>query len=108
MYSELIDGTKLELTEVENFILKDNNLQVIKNSEEYLTNKSKETPTNSILTSLFTPHRLLNLLRFGIAYVCHPDEDTGEVKLEKHIMRYPQLFATKAIEKTLEAGKNAA
>ena len=38
------------------------------------------------------------LLKYSIAYV---NEEGG---LEKHIMRYPQLFATKAIEGTLERG----
>ena len=103
--SEIVDFVKSENIEEEDFILRDNNLQVIKNSEEYLTNKSKDTPTNSILSSLFVPRRLLDLLKYGIAYVQYPDEDTGEIKLEKHIMRYPQFFATKAIERTLEAGK---
>jgi type I restriction enzyme R subunit len=36
------------------------------------------------------------ILKYAIAYV---QETNG---LEKHIMRYPQLFATKAIEKKLE------
>jgi type I restriction enzyme R subunit len=38
------------------------------------------------------------LLKYGIAYV---NEEHG---LEKHIMRYPQFFATKAIERTIEKG----
>ncbi|MDL2235949.1 DEAD/DEAH box helicase family protein [Christensenellaceae bacterium OttesenSCG-928-L17] len=103
--SELIEKIKTESSDIEDLILKDNNLQVIKNSEEYLVNKSKDTPTNSIITSLFTPHRIFDLIKYGIAYVQYPDEDTGEIKLEKHIMRYPQFFATKAIEKTIESGK---
>jgi type I restriction enzyme R subunit len=38
------------------------------------------------------------LLRYGIAYV------KSETGLEKHIMRYPQFFATRAIERRLEEG----
>ena len=38
------------------------------------------------------------ILRYAIAYV---NEEKG---LEKHIMRYPQLFATKAIERKLNDG----
>lgn len=38
------------------------------------------------------------LLKYCIAYV------KGELGIEKHIMRYQQFFATKAIEKTLEKG----
>lgn len=84
--------------EQENIVLKDNNLVSIKNSPEFITNKSSTTPTNRICTSLFQKERLAFILQFGIAYV---KENNG---LQKHIMRYPQLFATKAIEKKLESG----
>ncbi len=82
----------------EDFILKDNNLVVIKNSPEFLTNKEPNTPTNRVLTSLYAKDRLRFILKYAIAYV---KESTG---LQKHIMRYPQLFATKAIEQKLEEG----
>ena len=82
----------------ENFVLKDNNLLSIKNSPEFLTNKHYNTPTNRISTSLFQKQRLAFMLQFGIAYV------KGSTGLQKHIMRYPQLFATKAIESKLEEG----
>lgn len=84
--------------EIENLVLRDNNLSVIKNSPEFLTNKSPVTPTNRILTSLFSKERLAFLLKYAITYL---DESKG---VEKHIMRYPQIFATKAIENTLEKG----
>jgi len=83
---------------VENFVLKDNNLAIIKHSPELATNKAPDTPTNRILTALFSRERFAFLLRYGIAYV---KEQNG---LEKHIMRYPQMFATKAIEQRLESG----
>jgi len=83
---------------LENVILKDNNLSIIKYSPEFITNKDPDSPTNSILTSLFCKERLSMLLKYGFAYV---NEFKG---LEKHIMRYPQLFATKAIERTIESG----
>lgn len=82
----------------ENFVLKDNNLLSIKNSPEFLTNKHHNTPTNRISTSLFQKKRLAFILQFGIAYV------KGSTGLQKHIMRYPQLFATKSIESKLEEG----
>ncbi len=85
---------------IENFVLKDNNLVGIKNSAEFLTNKDAQSPTNKISTSLFSKDRLAFILQYAIAYV---NETTG---LQKHIMRYPQLFATKAIEAKLEAGIN--
>lgn len=83
---------------LENFVLKDNNLSSIKHSPEFITNKEPHTPTNRILTSLFSKERLAMLLKYSIAYV---NEEQG---LEKHVMRYPQLFATKAIERTIESG----
>ena len=84
--------------ELENTVLRDNNLSSIKHSPEFITNKEVDTPTNRILTSLFSKDRLAMLLKYCMAYV----KTTNG--LEKHIMRYPQLFATKAIEKTIESG----
>lgn len=88
----------------ENELLKDNNLIVIKNSPEYITNKQTNTPTNRILTSLFSKERLKFILQYAIVYV--EEEATGKIAYQKHIMRYPQLFATKAIATKLEAGQN--
>ncbi|BCA93907.1 DEAD/DEAH box helicase [Legionella antarctica] len=82
----------------ETAILKDNNLLSIKQSPEFAKNKRPDTPTNRICTSLFQRDRLAFLLEFGLAYV---KERTG---LQKHIMRYPQMFATKAIEQKLDEG----
>ena len=82
----------------ETAILKDNNVVGIKNAPEFMTNKNPDTPTNRICTSLFQKERLQFMLQYSIAYV------KGSQGLQKHIMRYPQLFATKAIEKKLEAG----
>lgn len=86
--------------ELENAILKDNNLQVIKHSPEFKTNKEPYTPTHRILTSLLSKERLAFMLQYSLAYV---KEDSG---LQKHIMRYPQVFATMAIASKLEEGKN--
>lgn len=85
--------------EQENLVLKDNNLLEIKHSPEFITNKQAHTPTHRILTSLFSKERLAFLLRYAIAYV---REESG---LQKHIMRYPQVFATMAIAAKLEEGK---
>lgn len=87
-----------ENEELENFVLKDNNLQSIKNSSEFITNKSPHTPTNRLLTSLFTQERIKFILGYAIAYV---KEASG---WQQHIMRYPQIFATKAIQKKLAEG----
>lgn len=82
----------------ENFVLKDNNLLTIKSTKAFSKNKSPDTPTNRICTSLFQRERLAFILEFAIAYV---KESNG---LQKHIMRYPQIFATKAIEQKLDEG----
>ncbi len=96
---EALDLTKLlkpENDDLENEILKDNNLNVIKHSPEFITNKDPQAPTNRICTSLFSKDRLSFLLQYAFAYV---NETDG---LQKHVMRYPQIFATKAIEQKLE------
>ncbi len=82
----------------ENIVLKDNNLPAIKHSPEFITNKEPTTPTNRLLTSLFCQERLALLLQFGFAYA---QETKG---VEKQIMRYPQLFATKAIQQKISGG----
>jgi type I restriction enzyme, R subunit len=83
-------------------VLKDNNVEVIRHSPEFRTNKHHHTPTNRVLTSLLCPHRLAFVLNYAIAYV--EEEVDGLRQLHKHIMRYPQLFATKAIEQKLSEG----
>lgn len=84
--------------EKENVVLQDTNYVGIKNAPEFLTNKDLNTPTNRICTSLFNRKRLQFILQYAFAFV---KESKG---LERHIMRYPQLFATKAIEAKLNEG----
>lgn len=84
---------------VESFILRDNNLQSIQHTAEYATNKDPHSPTHRLATSLFSRRRLAFILRYGIAYV------RRQQGYEKHVMRYPQLFASKAIESHLDADK---
>ena len=95
---DLATMLKPEDDQIENLVLKDNNLSAIKYSPELITNKEPNTPTNRIITSLFSRERLAMILKYAIAYV---QETNG---LEKHIMRYPQLFATRAIAKKLDEG----
>lgn len=107
MFNYFREEHKLNLAELlgtlsddlENNVLQDNNLPVIKHSPEFVSNKSPETPTNRILTSLLCHDRLAFILQYGLTYVKF---EKGE--LQKHIMRYPQLFATLAIEKHLANG----
>lgn len=88
---------------IEETILIDNNLVTIKGTEEYALNIDEYTPTNRMLTSLFTHSRFNIFLKYGFAYVERTDKN-GIKTLQKHIMRYPQFFATLAIEKKLDAG----
>ncbi|WP_446470178.1 type I restriction endonuclease subunit R [Xenorhabdus stockiae] len=79
-------------------VLKDNNLEVIRHNPEFITNKDPNRPTNRICTSLLSKERLAFILRYALVYVFETDG------LQKHIMRYPQIFATKAIENKLSQG----
>lgn len=88
---------------IEETILIDNNLVTIKGTEEYALNIDEHTPTNRMLTSLFTHSRFNMFLKYGFAYVERTDKN-GIKTLQKHIMRYPQFFATLAIKKKLDAG----
>lgn len=85
----------------ENFILKDTNNIVIKHSPEFQTNKQITTPTNRLILSLFSRERLKDFLYYAIVYVERKDENKN-THLEKHIMRYPQYFASKAIQRKLD------
>lgn len=100
---ELLAGVKDLDTAVENFVLQDTNHQSLKNGVEFETNKGLDTPTNSIILSLFSKSRIYDILRYAFAYVKYTDDD-GKYHLEKHIMRYPQFFASKAIQHKLDDG----
>lgn len=80
--------TKIEAIDEqkETVILTDTNLLSIKHMPEYITNKSSLSPTNRIITSLFSRDRIMMLLNYAIAYVEKTDDD-GITTLEKHIMR---------------------
>ncbi|WP_223146727.1 type I restriction endonuclease [Methylomonas albis] len=84
--------------ETELAVLKDNNLEVIRSNPEFITNKDPNRPTNRICSSLLSRERLAFILRYALTYVHETDG------LQKHVMRYPQLFATKAIERKLNEG----
>ncbi len=104
----LIDAGYSEVGEdVEKRILHHRHCPQIKDDPAYETNKRPESPTNRLMTSLFSKRRFLFLLKYAIAYVDRKVElQSGEVvlRLEKHIMRYQQLFATFALRKRLDDG----
>ncbi|MFT3756386.1 MAG: DEAD/DEAH box helicase family protein [Pseudoxanthomonas sp.] len=83
---------------VEDTILADTNLVSIKATPEFERNKAADTPTNRLLTSLFSRERFAFLLQYAFAWL------TTEQGIEKHVMRYPQMFATQAIAGRLAAG----
>ncbi|MFC1987924.1 type I restriction endonuclease [Chloroflexota bacterium] len=96
IYSRIREEDKKQ----EAYILQDTNLVSIFGTPEYETNKKSHTPTNRVLTSLFNKDRLKMILKYAFTYVRRTDKN-GISTLEKHIMRYPQLFATLAIENNL-------
>lgn len=89
--------------EDETFILSDTNLIAIKGTPEYTSSINEDSPTNRIITSLYTKDRILFLLKYGICYKTTTNKD-GITQIEKHIMRYPQMFATMAIRDKLREG----
>ena len=66
-------------------------------TEEFSENLRKDTPCNSFVTSVFDKERFIYFMRYGIMFL------NGKVP-EKHIMRYPQFFATRKIIERLEKG----
>jgi len=79
-------------------VLKDNHYSPAEaDTPEFYTNLDMNTPCNRFITSLFAKERITYLLRYGITYV------NGKVP-EKHIMRYPQFFASQALMKRLDNG----
>lgn len=80
-------------------VLSDNNYdaRTVFDTPEFKTNIEKDTPLNNFITSLYSIERVMFLLQYGIM---HLDGETPQ----RHIMRYPQFFATKRIKEKLEQG----
>ncbi|MDU9810933.1 type I restriction endonuclease subunit R [Helicobacter pylori] len=57
---------------------------------------SKETPTNSLLTSFCSHKRLFFILKYGISFLKEKSE------FKKHIWRYAQMFASLNVLKELQ------
>ncbi|ENY68764.1 Type I restriction modification system endonuclease (R) subunit, HsdR [Metamycoplasma auris 15026] len=87
-------------------ILKDLNCLEIKDDIEYQTNINRLTPLNRIITSLCSKQRLLDILKYGIVFLNQFREENNmpiTIK-QKHIIRYPQLFALFALRNKLDQG----
>ena len=85
------------------FVLEDVKRFALKSQSEFATNLQPDTPCNTFLSSLYQKERLLFMLRFGLVYV-EEESKEGQIQLQKHVMRYPQYFATRAIEETIAKG----
>ena len=85
------------------FVLEDMKRFALKSQPEFTTNLNPDTPCNTFLSSLYQKERLLFMLRFGLVYV-EEESKEGQMQLQKHVMRYPQYFATRAIEETISKG----
>ena len=85
------------------FVLEDVKRFALKSQPEFTINLQPDTPCNTFLSSLYQKERLLFMLRFGLVYV-EEESKEGQIQLQKHVMRYPQYFATRAIEETIARG----
>ena len=85
------------------FVLEDVKRFALKSQPEFTTNLQPDTPCNTFLSSLYQKERLLFMLHFGLVYV-EEESKEGQIQLQKHVMRYPQYFATRAIEETIAKG----
>ena len=82
---------------------------------EFQTNMSDVAPCNRFITSFYDKERFMYMLRYGIMFLTEvkkihnatTNKDEEVPIKQKHIMRYPQFFATRAIIKRLgEKDKN--
>ncbi|PDX45533.1 restriction endonuclease subunit R [Helicobacter pylori] len=79
------------LEEIQKRVLKEFNLKDTDTLES-----SKETPTNSLLTSFCSHKRLCFILKYGISFLKEKSE------LKKHVWRYAQMFASLNVLKELQ------
>lgn len=81
-------------------------------SPEFQTNLSVFSPCNRFITSFYDKERFMYYLQYGLMYLTQTKKikdpltkKTEEIPIpQKHIMRYPQFFATRAIIERLENG----
>ena len=116
--NSLISTVKEADEETENFILKDTNLVSIKYTPEYQTNRAIDTPTNSIITSLFSFKRLKkeypDEYKGGILAIDELDTTlfpASQIKILKSLMSYASklkvqiIFTTHSLTLIKEACK---
>lgn len=66
-------------------------------TKEFEENLKTTTPCNSFITSVFDKERFLYFIKYGMMFI-------NSTVPEKHIMRYPQFFATRKIIECLKSG----
>lgn len=67
-------------------------------TDEFAENNKVDTPCNRFVTSCFDKERFLYILKNGLLYLKASNDNPPE----KHIMRYPQFFATRNLVKRLD------
>lgn len=96
-YAHVADLVEITLDKIK-FILKDNGYSALEaDTPELQTNLDPNSPCNRFVTSMFAKERILFYIRYGMTYV-------KNAVPEKHIMRYPQFFASQALIKRLDNG----
>ena len=81
-------------------------------TQEFQDNLSVFKPCNKFITSLYDKERFMYFLKYGIIYLIEnkktEDKTTNQILEipipQRHIMRYPQFFATRKIIERLEGG----
>ncbi|RVZ66908.1 type I restriction endonuclease [Helicobacter pylori] len=110
IFQRLVEANKLDITPPQKNHQNDENHQNHKSLEEIqkrvlnefnlkdtdTPKSSKETPTNSLLTSFCSPKRLCFILKYGISFLKEKSE------FKKHIWRYAQMFASLNVLKELQ------
>ena len=98
--------------QIEQILLEENYDVSEIDSPEFQTNLSVMTPCNRFISSFFDKERFMYYLQYGLMYLTEVKkvknpltEKVEEIPIpQKHIMRYPQFFATRKIIERLENG----
>ena len=73
---EVVGEIKPINPQTESYILKDNNCQIIKDSPEYQTNTSPDSPTNRIIASLLCKRQTAQPIGLSLAYCASRDSSS--------------------------------
>ncbi len=87
-------------------ICADSRLETGQDTLDLRASLSPDTPTHKLLTSLFHFRRVFFFLRYGITYLKEEMPD-GRFRMNRQIIRYPQLFAVRFLEHQLRCGSSS-